>query len=194
MFTYLDGIYTNDNIYILIINDVNNIYPYNMYLYIMYWKYQYRQQKQHQQQQITLPPPTASSSPSSLNNSGELHGRTLPQQAIINVLGVLLMMALVFVTVALLSQKKSCRRNSSSSLSPSTMRYCRNGGQSFQLVPSSPAAADASDHGGRNGRMWSFKICYKFFLRRRRQPSPPPQRPDSTRAPHYNDILYKILK
>ncbi|XP_027844670.2 uncharacterized protein LOC114125279 isoform X1 [Aphis gossypii] len=109
------------------------------------------QQKQHQQQQITLPP-TASSSPSSLN-SGELHGRALPQQAIINVLGVLLMMALVFVTVALLSQKKSCRRNSSSSLSPSTMRYCRNGGQSFQLVPSSPAAADGSDHGGRNGRM-----------------------------------------
>lgn len=126
----------------------------------MYWKYQYRQQKQHQQQQITLPP-TASSSPSSLN-SGELHGRALPQQAIINVLGVLLMMALVFVTVALLSQKKSCRRNSSSSLSPSTMRYCRNGGQSFQLVPSSPAAADGSDHGGRNGRMWSLK-CYKLF-------------------------------
>jgi len=122
----------------------------------MYWKYQYRQQHQQQKQQTTLPP-TASSSPSSLN-SGELHGRTLPQQAIINVLGVLLMMALVFVTVALLSQKKSCRRNSSSS----TMRYCRNGGQSFQLVPSSPAAADGSDHGGRNGRMWSFK-CYKLF-------------------------------
>lgn len=159
----------------------------------MYWKYQYRQQKQHQQQQITLPP-TASSSPSSLN-SGELHGRTLPQQAIINVLGVLLMMALVFVTVALLSQKKSCRRNSSSS---SAMRYCRNGGQSFQLVPSSPAAADGSDHGGRNGRMWSFK-CYKLFCDDEDEDDDDDnhhhRHNDQTALAHHinNDILYKIL-
>lgn len=94
----------------------------------------------------------------SLSTSDKLPHRALPewqlleQAMIINIIGVLLMMALIFVTATLMLQKKTSRGHSVSSV---TLRYCRNGGQTFQLVPPSAAATVTNelDHNGRNSRM-----------------------------------------
>ncbi|VVC36573.1 Hypothetical protein CINCED_3A001754 [Cinara cedri] len=68
------------------------------------------------------------------------------QGIVVNVLGLLLMATLVFVTATLLLERKTTKRNLSAS------RYCKNGGQTFQLVPSS-ATAGIDHAAGRNGRM-----------------------------------------
>lgn len=94
----------------------------------------------------------------SLVISGKLLHRALPewrplqQATVINTIGVLLMMTLVFVTATLMLLKKRNRRNSYSSV---TLRYCRNGGQTFQLIPPSAATTVTNelDHNGRNSRM-----------------------------------------
>lgn len=91
--------------------------------------------------------------------SGKLLHRALPewqplqQATVINIIGVLLMATLVFVTATLMLLKKTSRRNSVSSV---TLRYCRNGGQTFQLIPPSAATVvtnEQQDHNGRNSRM-----------------------------------------
>lgn len=84
------------------------------------------------------------------SSSGKPAAHHLPQQAVTNVIGVLLMLTLVFVTATLLLQRKTFGNGAP----PTSLRYCRNGGQTFQLIPSSVAADGATaDHSGRNGRI-----------------------------------------
>lgn len=112
-----------------------------------------RQQKQHQLQ--SFPP---SSVP-----AGHLYHRensTMPPQSeeiIINVIGILSMITLVFVTITLLLMRKITERNNS--FPPTTIRYCKNNGQTFQLIPPSATETVQTMNGivdrnnGRNDRM-----------------------------------------